>query len=302
MTPELAANCATLGVAPGYLQLNPQISVTTGGNLALTPEEAETLTFGLTWDATAISDSMDSIAGVTFEANYYDITVDNAIQAPDAGDVLLQCVQTLSPAFCDNVTRIGSTVTRVDGVLLNIGGIETTGFDWTVTLDFEPTSIGEFRARWSNTHLLDYVETTNGPDGPVSVDRAGTELGSPERGFVEWKSTLIVDWTKNDWTVALTNRYMSEIEEQCTGLVSDFGFSDLCTTPTTNKIKAKLYTDVQVSWSPSAGSDRWTIQGGVQNLFNTKTPICFSCDLNSFDGTLHPISGSYVYGRINYRL
>ena len=302
VTPELQANCTTLGVPIGYQQLNPQISVTTGGNLVLTPEEAETMTFGLTWDATAISDNMDSIAGVTFEANYYDITVDNAIAPPDAGDVLLQCVQTLDPIFCDNVTRIGATVTRIDGILLNIGGIETTGFDWTVTLDFEPTSFGDFRARWSNTHLLDYIETTNGPDGPVSVDRAGTELGSPERGFVEWKSTLIVDWTMNDWTVALTNRYMSEIEEQCTGLVSDFGFTDLCSTPTTNKIKAKLYTDVQVSWSPSARNDRWTIQGGVQNLFNTETPICFSCDLNSFDGTLHPISGSYVYGRINFRL
>jgi iron complex outermembrane receptor protein len=107
---------------------------------------------------------------------------------------------------------------------------------------------------------------------------------------------------KNDWSVSLTNRYISEIEEQCTGLVSDFGYSDLCTTPTTNKIGAKLYTDVQVSWSPSASDDRWTIQGGIQNLFNTETPICFSCDLNSFDGTLHPISGSYLYGRVNFRL
>ncbi len=302
VTPGLQANCTTLGVPIGFQQLNPQISVTTGGNLLLIPEEAETLTLGLTWDAAAISDNMNSIAGATFEVNYYDITVDDAIQAPDAGDVLLQCVQTLDPIFCDNVTRVGATVTRIGGVLQNIGGIETTGFDWSVTLDFEPTSFGEFRARWSNSHLLDYVEIFNGPNGATSTDRAGTELGSPERGFVEWKSTLIVDWTKNDWTATLTNRYMSEITEECTGLVSDFGFTDLCSTPTSNKIKAKLYTDIQVSWSPSGGSDRWTIQGGVQNLFNTKTPICFSCDLNSFDGTLHPISGAYGYARINFRL
>jgi iron complex outermembrane receptor protein len=302
VTPGLQANCIALGVPIGFQQLNPQISVSTGGNLTLTPEEAETLTLGLTWDAAAISDNMDSIASATFEFNYYDITVDNAIQAPDAGDVLLQCVQTLDPIFCDNVTRVGATVTRIGGFLQNIGGIETTGFDWSVTLDFEPTRLGEFRARWSNSHLLDYIEIVNGPNGAISTDRAGTELGSPERGFVEWKSTLIVDWTKDDWSVALTNRYMSEITEECTGLVADFGFSNLCTTPTTNKIKAKLYTDLQVSWSPSGGSDRWTFQGGVQNLFNTKTPICFSCDLNSFDGTLHPISGAYGYARINFRL
>jgi len=304
VTPGLQANCTTLGVPIGYQQLNPQISVTTGGNLTLTPEEAETITFGLTWDATGIANSMNSVEGITFEANYYDITVDNAIQAPDAGDVLLQCVQTLNPAFCNQVTRVGPTITRIGGVLQNIGGIETTGFDWTVTLNFEPNNWGEFRARWSNTHLIDYVEIVNGPNGPVKTDRAGTELGSPERGFVEWKSTLIVDWTKNDWSVALTNRFLDSITEQCTGLVSDFGFSNLCTTPTTNEIGSKLYTDIQVSWSPSGGrgDSRWTVQGGVQNAFDTSTPICFSCDLNSFDGTLHPISGSFYYGRINFSL
>lgn len=304
VNPSLQGNCTTLGVPVGFQQLNPQISVTTGGNLTLTPEEAETFTVGLTWDAVGIADSMNAIAGATFEANYYDITVDNAIQAPDAADVLLQCVQTLDPLFCDNVTRVGATVTRIDGILQNIGGIETTGFDWTVTLDFEPGDWGEFRARWSNTHLLEFDEITIGPNGAVVTDRAGTELGSPERGFVEWKSTLIVDWTRNDWSAALTNRYLSSIDEQCTGLVADFGFSDLCTTPTMNEIGDKVYTDLQVSWSPSDGSGdrRWTIQGGIQNLFDTDTPICFSCDLNSFDGTLHPISGSFYYARISFSM
>ena len=302
VTPGNQANCTILGVPIGFQQLNPQISVTTGGNTTLTPEESETITFGLTWNASGIADAMSSVASATFEANYYDITVDNAIQAPDAGDVLLQCVQTLDPLFCDNVTRVGATVTRIGGILQNIGGIETTGFDWTVSFDFEPGRFGEFRAQWSNTHLIDFIEITSGPAGDVRTDRAGTELGSPERGFVEWKSTLIVDWTMNDWTVALTNRYLSSITEQCTGLVSDFGFSNLCTTPTINELDAKLYTDVQVSWSPSERDDRWTVQAGIENMFDVSTPICFSCDLNSFDGTLHPISGRYIYARISFAL
>lgn len=301
-TPSNQANCTTLGVPIGYQQLNPQISVTTGGNLSLTPEDAETFTAGFTWDATALSDSMDSVASATFEANYYDITVDNAIQAPDAGDVLLQCVQTLDPLFCNNVTRVGATVTRIDGILQNIGSLETSGFDWTISVDFEPTRFGEFRARWSNTHLLDFVETTTGPSGPVSVDRAGTELGSPERGYVEWKSTLTIDWMMNDWTVSMTNRYISKITEECTGLVADFGLTDLCTTPTTNDLDARVYTDAQVSWKPGGGDDRWTIQGGIQNLFDKDTPICYSCDLNSFDGTLHPIAGRYFFARLSFSM
>ena len=299
--PELQANCIILGVPVGFQQLNPQISVTTGGNTLLTPEDAETWTAGFTWDIEALSGSM-GLAGFTIEANYYDITVDDAIQAPDAGDVLLQCVQTLNPLFCDNVTRVGATVTRIDGILQNIGGIETNGFDWSITLVTEESSVGTFRAKWVNTHLLDYTEIFNGPMGEIRTERAGFELGSPERGFVEWKSTLIIDWTKNDWTVGMTNRYLSSITEQCTGLVADFGFSNLCTTPITNEIDSKVYTDFNVVWSPSATDNRWTLQGGVQNAFDTETPICYSCDLNSFDGTLHPISGRFFYARVGYTM
>jgi len=302
VTPENQANCIALGVPVGFQQLNPQISVTTGGNTSLTPEESETITFGLTWAADAVSDNVGFIAGSSFEFNYYDITVDNAIQGPDAGDVLLQCVQTLNPLFCDNVTRVGPTVTRIDGILQNIGGIETTGFDWAINIDFEPTGVGEFRLRWANTHLIDYIEIFEGPTGDIRVDRAGTELGSPERGFVEWKSTLTIDWLMNDWNVSLVNRYLSSITEQCTGLVSDFGFSNLCTTPTTNDLDSKVYTDVRVSWSPSGGDSNWTVSAGIQNMFDVDTPICFSCDLNSFDGTLHPIAGRFFYTRLAFGL
>ena len=172
--PSNAANCATLGVVPGYQQLNPQISVTTGGNEDLVPEESEMWTLGLTWDG---SEVFSGLGGLTFEINYYDITVDDAIQAPDAGDVLTQCVQTLNPIFCDNVTRVGSTVTRIDGILLNIGGIETSGIDWSLSFVTNEQDWGSIDVTWANTHLLDYTEFVEGPDGIVSRSREGTELG-----------------------------------------------------------------------------------------------------------------------------
>jgi iron complex outermembrane receptor protein len=297
--PSLQGNCNTLGVPNGYQQLNPQISVNTGGNEDLEPEEAETWTVGLTWDA---SDLVDSLDGLTFELNYYDIEVTNAIQAPDAGDVLLQCVQTLQDIYCDNVTRVGATVTFIDGILQNIGGIETDGFDWSVSFETPEYDWGQIRGKWLNTHLNKYTEIINGPDGAVRIKREGTELGSPERGYVEYKSTLILDWHRGDWTVGMTNRYIDSITEECTGLVSDFGFTDLCTTPTTNKIDATFYTDVQATWVPSSLDSAWTFQAGIQNLFDEDTPICFSCDLNSFDGTLHPIPGSFWYARVGYTM
>jgi iron complex outermembrane receptor protein len=155
---------------------------------------------------------------------------------------------------------------------------------------------------WANTHLFDYTEFTEGPDGVISTSREGTELGSPERGYLEWRSTLTIGWSNNDWRVTAINRYMDSLTEQCTGLVADFGMTDLCTTPTTNTIDATFYTDVQATWTPSNLGGRWSFQAGIQNLFDEDTPICYSCDLNSFDGTLHPVSGSFWFARVGYSL
>ena len=182
--PEDAANCAALGVPPSYAQANPQLSVTTGGNTDLTPETSETFTTGFTW-AAPFTDNWDGVDGMLFELNYYDIQIDNAIQPPDAQDVLNKCVETLDSFFCDNVQRsVNGAVLRVDGILQNIGGIDTSGVDWKVELMTAQSDIGQFRIQWLNTYLLDYTETVPGPDGDIKISRESTELGSPERAFV----------------------------------------------------------------------------------------------------------------------
>ena len=296
---NLAANCAQLGVPEGFVTPNPQTSVTTGGNPNLTPETSDTFTAGFTWDVAA-ADNWDGVDSLLFEFNYYDIEIDNAVQPPDAQDLLDQCVQTLDPFFCDAITRApGGTVTRIDGVLKNIGGIETSGFDWKVELTTAAREHGQFRIQWMNTHLSDYVEITEGPDGAVRTDRAGFEIGSPERGYVEWKSTLNLDWFRDAWATRVSFRYMDGLDERCTGLVADFELTDLCSNGAAgNSLGSTLFTDAQVSWSPDFGTDQeWKFTLGVDNIFDEDIPTCFSCDLNSFDGTLYPIPGAFWYLR-----
>ena len=145
----------------------------------------------------------------------------------------------------------------------------------------------------------------NVPQLFIDIDREGTELGSPERGFPEWKSTLNLDWFYNTWSARLAFRYIDSMEEQCVGLVADFGLQDdFCSNGALgNKIDSSLWTDFQITWSPETKSQgQWAFTFGVDNLFDEDVPICFSCDLNSFDGTLYPIPGRYYYGKINYYL
>ncbi len=301
--PDVQANCQALGVPPGFVAPNPQTSVTTGGNPNLVPETSDTITAGFTWQV-PFSDGWDAVDGMLLEVNYYDIEIENAIQPPDAQDVLDRCVATLDPFFCDSVTRTtNGTITRIDGVLQNIGGIDTSGIDWRFETTFAESGVGQFRLQWLNTHLLEYTERVPAPDGGfIEVDREGTELGSPERGFPEWKSTLNLDWLYNNWTARLAFRYIDSMEEQCTGLVADFGLTEFCSNgPDTNKIDSTLWTDVQATWRPGWGDDGgWAFTVGVDNVLDEDVPICYSCDLNSFDGTMYPIPGRFWYARVVY--
>ena len=126
VNPVPPANCAALGVPDDYVQLNPQISVDTGGNRDLQPETSETFTAGFTWRL-PLSGAFERLL---IEANYYDITIDGAIQAPDAQDVLDACIATLDPLFCGQVNRTRERDHHEHrGHAQNIGGIETNGFD-----------------------------------------------------------------------------------------------------------------------------------------------------------------------------
>ena len=301
--PEDVANCTALGVPVGFFSPNPQTSVTTGGNINLVPETADTINVGVVWDVPV--DGWNGVERFTIEGNYYDIEIEDAIQAPNAQDLLDRCTDTLEPLFCDAITRtVNGTVTRIDGVLSNIGGIETSGFDLTLSLDTAEFEYGHFSFEWVTTFLDDFVEITQGPDGEIRTDRAGTELGSPERGFLETKSTLNTDWYYGDWDVRLSLRYLGSLTENCGGLLPDFGLTDRCSNdPDTNEIDSRLYTDVQASWRPSGfGEGRWAFQLGVDNLFDEEVPFCYSCDLNTFDGTLYPIPGQVVYARATFEM
>ncbi|MGH8262663.1 MAG: hypothetical protein ACRET4_04225, partial [Steroidobacteraceae bacterium] len=271
------------------------------------------------YSASGLADRM-GVARAVVEFNYYDIKLDKAIEAADANAILTTCVTTLDPFYCDSITRATTgDILRIDNRLDNIAGIDTHGLDWSISVLTEPGSWGQFRFAWSNTQLLGYVEKTPGPSGTVvSTERAGTEFGVAGGGFPKWKSTLTVGWQMNDWGVELTNRYISSITETCGGLTASFaflGFANppgplgLCTNgtsagtyyatgnPGTNKIKSEIYTDLLLSWSPKIRSTPLKLQLGVQNLLDRDTPVCRSCTINGFDGTLYPIPGRYIYGR-----
>jgi iron complex outermembrane receptor protein len=286
------ANCAALGVPAGFQQFNPQISVQTGGNPLLRPEESESWTAGFAYSP-RWADNVGWMDGLSFDFNYYDIELTDPVGAIQAQQQLNQCVATLDPALCSGIVRgPGGAIIAFANQLQNIGSgggslITTDGFDFTVTLTTAPQDWGQLRFNWSTSHLGSYND---------GQERAGTELGSPTRAFVETKSQLITDWQLRSFTTTLALRYLSDLTEGCPA-----GAEPFCSRGAAgNDIDSLLVTDAQVLWQPP-GIEGLSIALGVQNLLDEDPPACQTCDLNNFDGTIHHVPGRFVYGRLGMR-
>jgi len=311
-TGDVATRCQQLGVPLGFVAVSQQVGLRTGGNTSLKPEEAKTKTVGFTFDGSSFVAGA-GLARAVFDFNYYDIDLTEAIQAPDALAVLTSCVNTLDPFYCSSVVRSTTgSISSIDTRLQNIAGIETKGIDWSVSLNTPQTGFGQFRVTWLNNHLLDYTELTPGAGGvTVVTKREGQELGVAGRGFPTFKSTLITAWNLGSWNAAITNRYISALQEPCGGLTASFSFLGtlgLCSdggtsaaNPGTNHIDAQVYTDLLVGWSAPLAGSAFSVQLGAQNVLNRETPVCRSCTINGFDGTLYPVPGRFYYGRFSFQ-
>ncbi len=66
---------------------------------------------------------------------------------------------TLDPQFCNQVNRVASgTITSIGGVLQNIGGIETDGFDINFNVATAESGVGRFDFQLMASFLLNYDE------------------------------------------------------------------------------------------------------------------------------------------------
>ena len=301
-SPEVVANCIALGVpADGsYAQINPQISVTTGGNRELAPEESDSQTYGIVYDANWV-DKVSWIEQLQFEATYYDHEVEGAIQALDADVQLNGCINTLDPTLCSGITRgSGGNINGFANQLTNIGGIETSGYDVNVTYLSPVYSFGQFKVSWQNTFLDEFVEIIPTSSGFLDVELEGTETGDPEQAYPELKSSIITEYFYNNWTFASTIRYIDEVTEDCIDAIIGTG---LCSNDAAgqNELDATIYVDFQATWQP-LGSDQLTLTAGINNLFDEDSPTCFSCALNGFDATTYDIPGSFGYMRFNWKI
>ena len=271
------ANCIAAGVPANgsYTQANPQIGVLVGGNQDLKPETSKSWVFGGVLNPAAFP-------GLSIEYNHYNIKINGAIQAVDASVTLTNCVVFNDPGACALVTRAPSgQLTQVVGLLQNIASIHTKGNDLNVSYRMRRTPLGSFGFTWNNTWLEEYQEIVPVTGGTQVIDRKGTEQGSPSKAFPKWKSIGIIDWDLADFGASLTGRYVSKLRESDGNVMQD-----------------RVFTDIQLRWSPAMWNHMFSLAVGANNVLNTRIPGCNTCDINNFDPTAYDLPGRFYYARL----
>ncbi|HWU86426.1 MAG TPA: TonB-dependent receptor [Kofleriaceae bacterium] len=298
--------CMQLGVPASYSQLNPQISVTTGGNRDLVPETSKSLNLSLAYSPRALQDRKWS-SSVDLELAYYDVKLDDAIAARNAQAQINSCVLNGDDTLCQGISRTPQgTINGFTNTLINIGGIEVSGLDLGLSYRLPRKSFGKLRFASQTSYLLKFWEKTQAGDGFETVKNEGRLVGTPEHAFPRLKSSLAIGWLYNRFDLTLTTRFISSVTEACPksvaaneGTCSKIVQDDLAAS--TNHLGATVYNDVQVVWSPEF-APKLSVTAGVNNLLNREPPVCYSCSLNGFNGATYDVPGIFGYLSAAYRM
>jgi len=291
--------CANTGVTAAQYGsildvISGQTQSLTGGNPFLDPESADTYTVGFVWTPGLID-------GLSVSIDYFDITVEDAIQAGISAQTTLDnCLATGDPTFCSLITRNpvnGSLASGSPGVgfqqtNINIAELATTGVDFQVIYDFDFGNHG-FRIDYASTWLdsLSFVPFP-GADEVECAGYFGNNCGgtlapvNPEyrhRAVFTWMSPWAVD-------VNFTWRYLTSVD-------NDNDSEELET-----KMDSVNYLDLAAVWQLN---DNIQLRGTVLNLLNEQPPIFTGAGPALGNGNTYPVTydtGTTMYLgiRLNY--
>ncbi|MDG2533842.1 TonB-dependent receptor [Sphingomonas sp. HITSZ_GF] len=284
LAPNRLANCRALGVPVGWVDPAAALALPTalGGNPDLTEETSNSWTAGVVFNP---------VRNLRLSVDYWQIRIDNAIQTLDGNTIVDNCVDSasLDNAFCALVTRGGLAgvndpyvVSNIDLRQINIGRLDARGIDvalnYSTKLDGISSKLGGRLSLGATVTYLDKLEELVDINDPASLLIEDGEFDDPT-----WRGTFNIAYSDGGLNLAWNTRYVgkSSLDVQRTSEYNGF-----------LKVDQRFYHDVFASYK--LPSD-FTLQFGINNLFDTKPPRTPSTYTGAFDGSLYDNIGRSFY-------
>jgi iron complex outermembrane recepter protein len=275
--------CARTGVTPeqfGNIANSPagQYNFLQGGNPALAPEEADTVTVGFVY-------SPDWAENLVFSVDFYEIEVSDAISNLNPEFILNQCLDTGEAQFCNDIRRgagngslwIGSDVNtsgRVSALNSNIGFFDVRGVDVVVDYTFGIDDWGSIGIN----NVFGYIDRWRQQEvagGPIQrcEGRWGGVCGQPT---LDVKNNMRVTWY-TPWNLLLSAnwRHIGDVDDISAAGV-DLGSRD--------------YIDLAAVWE---ATDLISVRAGANNVFDRAPPIAGGNAGPSFFGNGNTFPATY---------
>jgi outer membrane receptor protein involved in Fe transport len=247
-----------------------------GGNPALEPETADTVSFGFVL--------RPEIGDLSIAVDYFDIKVEDTISSTVGGNADTYITNCISGAteFCGLIHRdefgslwLSATNAYITDTSLNLGTLRSTGIDLQASYT---ANFGEHRLGFNlvGTKLMEF---SNAPlPGFPSYDCTGFYGGTCGVPAPAWRHSFRTNWRTpwNGLDVAATWRFYGKAKserlsgnDQLSGNVNANGIS--------NSVPAYSYIDLTASMT---FAEKFTVRVGANNVMDKSPPIIPSGGVN----------------------
>lgn len=265
---------------------------TTGGNPEVLEETADTFSAGFIWQA---------MEGLSFTVDYYDISIEDAIDTTSRTTVLNRCYALTGAAFtldCNGSTNRDhkGALTEVHSGTSNENNIDTSGVDMEISyrVDFGP---GTFGADLLWNHTIEYVQTSI-EDGS-EVDFVGSVLNPDDR------ANLNLSYGLDDVSFTWSMRYWARSIESAEGANGYFNApGELSIEKGGYGVMAShVYHDISANYH---FTDNISARIGIRNLFDKQPPVANQSSDNGPTGIntipeAYDITGRYFNASVSMR-
>lgn len=236
-----------------------------GGNPAVRPEQADTLTAGIIL-------TPPPLRGLKISVDYYDIKVKDAIAQVGTQAVLDRCFKQNAPEFCALVQTDASTgdILLVGDIYTNVAQARVSGIDLELRYSVPVSIFGgvdeQLSLRGFASWLLERSETNS---SGIKTDYAG-QIGATQNSqtylpYADFKAVGSISYRHEGSAAMVQARYISPGLQDAT-LTEGVHIID-------NRVSSALYIDLRLSQTIQAGSKDAEIWFAATNLFDQSPPL-----------------------------
>lgn len=288
--------CQAQGVPAAYQATAASTPAVTRGNRKLTPETADTLTAGAVFNA--------PLGGTQLQlsADYYSISIKDAIAPISAADALQQCYNVSGSTsgfsaasylaanfFCGLFSRTAiGELTVIEQPIRNLGSLKTSGLDFAMSLRVPADFLswggkgGRVSINSNLNYLLDYKVRTFATSPELQY--AGTISADATQSLPKWRALTSLNIQTGPISLAGTWRYAGKMKDRT-----------FAVNPATTVVGTPSYSYFDLN-AKIEFMDRFELFGGIANLDNKNPPIVGGAPAVTNLGTYDVVGRTFFAG------